>query len=344
VLNAECPAAGLGERSDMIDQREDRERVVVTLGSVDNVVKVRVGEIAKVIELSSGDLTEYQGRLADVVGIVARGLSVIDVKLMDSLPGLQVIARSGVGVDRVDVAGATDRGIAVVVTPNSGSRPVAEGTIALVLNLVKRLGPLNDLVKSGQWTERERNLPGDVDGATLGVIGFGRIGRRVSEIARVLGMDIVVHDPFMDFSATEGLDVEVVRIDDLIGRSDVITIHAPLTDHTQGMIGTEFLGGIKPGLVLVNSARGGLLDLDAAYAALCRDDGLSGLGLDVYDPEPPDVSHPLFSHPNVVFTPHVLGLSRNGWRNTFEDVATGVIAVLSGERPPAVANPELYPS
>lgn len=160
----------------------------------------------------------------------------------------------------------------------------------------------------------------------------------LAELATVLGMHVLAYDPYAA-SATVDPGVSMAQLPALLSESDVVSLHAPLTPETRGLIGADALGQIKRGAVLVNCGRGGLLDLDATYEALC-DGRLSGLGLDVYAPEPPD-EHPLFGHPDVVLTPHVMGLSRRARRLTFEELADGMAAVLSGRRPRHVANPEV---
>ncbi|HTW98514.1 MAG TPA: NAD(P)-dependent oxidoreductase, partial [Acidimicrobiales bacterium] len=196
-------------------------------------------------------------------------------------------------------------------------------------------------VRSGRWSEREAELPGDVDGGVIGIVGLGRIGSRVAEIATALGMRLLAHDPYVGDVEVAGTGTQLVGFEELLSRADVVTLHAPLTAETRRLVSGPALAITRPGLILVNSSRGALVDLDAAYEALCSG-VLAGLGLDVYDPEPPDVSHPVYGHPHVVLTPHVLGLSRLAWRKTFEDVAESIAEVIGGRRAPAIANPELY--
>jgi D-3-phosphoglycerate dehydrogenase / 2-oxoglutarate reductase len=306
--------------------------VILALGSVDEQVRERLASHGELLECDPDDDDAIGRRLPGTIGIVARAAAVVDASVIDAAPRLRVIGRSGVGVEHVDLGAATARGIPVVVTPNGGTRGVAEGALALMLHLVKRLRPLTALVADGRWPERETLSLGDLDGATLAVIGYGRIGRRVAELARVFGMRVLAHDPYAA-DAPHGLD-EALR------DADVISLHAPLTRETRGLIGENALRCVKRGAVLINCGRGGLLDLDAAHAALL-DGRLAGVGLDVFDPEPP-IDHPLFHHPDVVLTPHVMALSRRARALVFEEMAAGMDDVLSGRRAPAVANPEVY--
>src|SRR5918992_6262113 len=272
--------------------------------------------------------------LTVAVGAIVRADAVVDAALLDRAPRLRVLARTGVGVDLVDLAAASARGIPVVVTPNSGTRAVAEGVLALALHLTKRLGRLTELVREGRWTERAQVPVGDLDGATIGIVGYGRIGRRVGELAAAFGMRVLAYDPLSPPPA----DVARADLGELAASSDVLTLHVPLTEQTQHLVDEALLARVRPGAVLVNCGRGGLLDLGAALAAL-RSGRLAGVGLDVFDPEPP-AHHPLFDHPDVVLTPHLMGLTRRATAATFADAAQGVVDVLAGRPPAAVANPD----
>ena len=274
--------------------------------------------------------------LLHATGAIARADAVVDRDLLDRTPRLRVLARTGVGVDRVDVAEATRRGIAVVVTPGAGTNAVAEGALAMILHLVKQLRTATACVAEGRWDERGRISMGDLEGATVGIIGYGRIGRRVAHLARAFGMTILAHDPHL----TED-DPDLVGLDELRRRAGVITLHLPLTPETHHVVDAEFLAGVQPGTILVNCGRGGLLDLDAAYDALVVGQ-LAGLGLDVFETEPPE-HHRLFDRDDVVLSPHLMGLSEGATRATFAAAAQGVADVLAGRRPDALADADWQP-
>jgi D-3-phosphoglycerate dehydrogenase / 2-oxoglutarate reductase len=309
--------------------------MILAIGSVDDRVRSRLSAHGRLVEVDPGDADGIGRWLPHAVGIVARAAATVDAAVIDAVTALRVIGRSGVGVDRVDLGAATRRGIPVVITPNAGTRGVAEGALALMLHLVKRLEPMTSLVRDGRWTERDAIQLGDLDGAMLAVIGYGRIGRRLAELATALGMRVIAHDPYADTA-----DIALTDLHGALAQADVVSLHAPLTAETRGMIDETALDHIKPGAVLVNCGRGGLLDLDAAHAALL-DGRLGGVGLDVYEPEPPS-DHPLFHHRDVVLTPHVMALSRRASALVFEEMADGMDDVLSGRRPAFVANPEVY--
>ena len=248
----------------------------------------------------------------------------MDNEFLARAPRLRVLARTGVGVERVDLDAATARGIAVVITPGSGTNAVAEGAIAMALHLVKRFGPLTTLVRTGQWATRNTYSVGDLAGSVLGVVGYGRIGQRAAALGAALGMTVLAYDPVSEPPAD-------VRCADLHGsgqpqRRDHPAPAAAGVHPSPGR--AELLGHVKPGAVLVNCGRGGLIDIDAVYAAL-QDGRLGGVGLDVFDPEPPG-HHPLFDHPDVVLTPHLMGMSRQGSAATYIDAAQGVLDVLTG--------------
>jgi phosphoglycerate dehydrogenase-like enzyme len=303
--------------------------IVVALGPVDPaVVELILGPHAALVADPSPD------DIAAAVGAIVRADAVVDPAFLDLAGRLRVIARTGVGVDRVDVEAATARGIPVVITPGSGSRAVAEGVIAMALHLVKRLGPLTTLVREGRWSQRGELTVGDLDDATMGIVGYGRIGRRVGELASAFGMRVLAHDPYRPPPS----QVACADLCALAAASDVITLHVPLTEQTRHLVDKEFLGRVRPGAVLINCGRGGLLDLDAALDAL-NSGRLAGVGLDVFDPEPA-VHHPLFDHPDVVLSPHLTGMTRRAEALTFADAARGVLAVLTGQPPAAVANPD----
>lgn len=278
--------------------------------------------------------------LQDAVAAIVRADALVDASMLDRMPNLRVLARTGVGVERVDLVEATRRGIAVVVTPGAGTHAVAEGAQAMILHLCKRLRATTECVAAGRWSERGEISLGDLDGATIGIIGYGRIGRRVGHLARAFGMTVLAHDPYLaDAGSLDSGEATLVGLHELRDRAHVVSLHLPLTPETHHLADRDFLAGLPAGAILVNCGRGGLLDLDAAARALAEG-RLGGLGLDVFDPEPP-THHPVFDRTDVVLSPHLMGLSAAATRATFTAAAQGVTAVLSGRRPAALANPEV---
>ena len=295
--------------------------MIVATGPVHPVAE----EILGPIEVPS----DWRALLGQAEALLVRGGDVVTAADLDAAPRLKVIGRSGIGVDTVPVEAARARGIPVVVTPGAGARAVAEGALALLLALVKRLPELDGAVRGGDWGARDRLELGDLEGAALGIVGYGRIGRALGDLAGALGMHVAAHDPAVP-DAT-------VPLERLFAECDAVSLHAPLTDETRALVGPALLAQAKPGLILVNTSRGAVVSsLDDLLAAL--DAGrLGGVGLDVFADEPPDTSHPLFSHPRVLVTPHALGLTRRSREQIFRAMAEGVAAALRGEAPPHVA-------
>jgi phosphoglycerate dehydrogenase-like enzyme len=271
--------------------------------------------------------------LARADAAIVRAAYRVDRELLDRMPTLKVIARTGVGSDLVDVAEGNRRGSPVVITPGSNTASVAEGVFSHLLALVKKLSTLTALVRDGRWNERSAVAVGDLEGFTLGIIGYGRIGRRVARIAEAFDLKVLAFDPFADVPA----GVRCKTVEELLERSDFVTLHVPLTPENHNLINAERLALMPAGAVLVNCSRGGLVDLDAAHQALLSGQ-LGGLGLDVYDPEPP-AHHAVFDHGNVVLTPHRMGVTRQGMAHTVRDAAKGAVDVLAGRAPAAVATP-----
>ena len=265
-------------------------------------------------------------------GAIVRAAFDFNKSVFDSMPNLKVIARTGVGTELVDLAVADSLGIPVLITPGSNTTAVAEGAFAHILHLSKRLGPLTKLVANGKWDKRTNYPVGDLENQTLGIIGYGRIGVRVAKFAAAFGMKVIAFDPYADVPS----EIKVGLLSDLLSRSDVITLHIPLTPETTGLFSAAEFAKFKPGAILVNCSRGPLIDLDQALLAL-ESGKLGGLGLDVFDPEPPK-HHAIFVHENVLLTPHVMGLSSQATVATYVMAAQGVRDVLTGVKPQAIAN------
>src|SRR6478735_2574190 len=198
--------------------------------------------------------------LATADAAIVRAAFTVDKAMLDRMPALKVLARTGVGTDLVDVAEADRRGIPVVITPGSNTSAVAEGVFAHLLAAVKRLSTLTALVREGRWNQRGAVTVGDLDGKTLGIVGFGRIGRRAASIAAAFDMRVRAYDPYVDVAAEYRCD----SVEELLAASDFVTLHVPLTADNHHLINAERLALLRPGSVLVNCSRGALIDLDAA--------------------------------------------------------------------------------
>lgn len=300
---------------------------VVALGPVDEaLVRPILGDGCELVT----DPTDTQ--LAVAVSAIVRGNVTVDRAMFDRMPNLRVLARTGVGTERVDLAAATERGIPVVITPGSNTRAVAEGALGMMLSLTKSFAALDAIVREGRWNDRESIPVGDIDGATVGIVGFGRIGQRLSELLVTLGAEVIVFDPVAAIPDSLRCDT----LPDLLSRSQIVSLHVPLLDSTRHIIDAAALNLLPEGAILINCGRGPLVDLDAALVAL-ESGQLGGIGLDVFDDEPP-TPHPLFQHPRALLTPHVMGLSRKSAAQTYIDAAQGIRFVLDGGTAPATAN------
>jgi D-3-phosphoglycerate dehydrogenase / 2-oxoglutarate reductase len=222
-----------------------------------------------------------------------------DERVLTSAPQLRIIARCGVGLDAIDLEAAARAGVAVTITPEVNNEAVADHALALILAAVRRLREQDAIVRGGGWRSFE-TVSWQLHGATVGIVGYGAIGRAVARRLAAFGVELLVHDPFVT-------DVEVTALDELLARSDVVTLHMPLTPETRGIIGARAFARMKPGTVIVNTARGPVIDQDALIDAL-RSGHLGAAGLDVFEVEPPTGS-PLLELPNVILSPHVGGIS-----------------------------------
>jgi D-3-phosphoglycerate dehydrogenase len=299
----------------------------------------RFGRIEIAPKTDEGSLISL---MRGTIALFVRGVTPVSAKVIESADELKVIGRTGTGYENIDIAAATKRGIPVVFTPGAGARSVAEGTMAMILSLVKRIPELDRKTRCGEWDARDKTIIGDLQGMRLGIIGLGRIGQEVTRLARAFDIHVVAHDPRLSKETAESLGVELVQLNDLLLSSDIISIHAPLNAGTRGMLDKQRLSLVKKGAILVNLARGGLIEsLDVIYEGLVSGQLLS-VGLDVYPNEPPDISHPIFQHPNVLLTPHAMGLSVKSSHSIFSMASRGMADVLEGRIPANVVNPEVF--
>lgn len=267
-------------------------------------------------------------RGAGPVGIVSR-MGRIDAPVFDAAPGLRVISKHGVGVDNIDVEQASARGVPVLIAAGANAVSVAEHGMALLLAVVKNLVALDRGLRAGRW-EKPGFKGRELAGSSLGLVAFGAIARQMAIYAKAFGMDVLAHDPFCapeTFSET-GV-TPVASLDDLVSRCDVVSLHAPLTPQTRNMIETRRLSLMKPGAILINTARGGLVEEAALVAALAQG-RLAGAGLDTFAQEPPAADHPFWSEPRLVMTPHIGGVTDAANVRVGVEAVQGIIDVLAG--------------
>jgi len=288
-----------------------------------------------ILEASGADVrkvaAEERPRLAELLAgrdaLVVRSATKVTDELLAAADGLKVVGRAGIGVDNVDVAAATERGILVVNAPTANVVSATEHTFAMLLALARKVPQAHASLSGGAW-DRKSWVGLELEGKTLGVVGFGRIGQRVAARARAFGMEVVAYDPFLDPAVARKLDVELLALEELLARSDVVTLHTPLTDQTRNLLGAREIAAMKPGALLVNCGRGGVVDEAALLAAL--DDGtLDGAALDVFAEEPPS-DFTLMRHPKVVVTPHIGAQTREAQERIATETARMVLAALDG--------------
>lgn len=252
----------------------------------------------------------------------------IDAGVIGASPRLKVIAKHGSGVDNIDLSAASARGVPVLRALAANAQSVAELAITLTVALMKDVGRLDTAVKGGEWP-KTRYVGRDLGGAVFGIVGFGEIGRRAAALARGLGMVPLAFDPVATpGTAADGTSV-VRDLAEVLSRSDVVSLHCPLTAETRHLMNAERLALMKRDAFLVNTARGAVVD-EAALADALRDGTIAGAGLDSFEEEPPRADHPLWSLPGVLATPHVAGASRSALRNMAVQSASAIIDVLNG--------------
>jgi D-3-phosphoglycerate dehydrogenase / 2-oxoglutarate reductase len=289
----------------------------------------RLREAADVVVRSGLNQEELAAMLPNVDALIVRSATQVSPGALTHGARLRVIARAGVGVDNIDVDAATRRGILVLNTPDSSTIAAAEHTMAMLLALVRRIPQAHGALVAGRWT-RELFVGTELSGKTLGVVGLGKIGSEVSRRALAFGMRVIAYDPYVTEERARRLGVELGTWDEVLGQCDVLTLHVPLAQDTRALIGRGELAAMKPGALLINCARGGLIDEEALLAAL-EEGGIGGAALDVFAQEPPPPQHPLLAHPRIVATPHLGGSTVEAQHSIAVDIADQVLASLRGE-------------
>lgn len=286
---------------------------------------------------------ELREALKDAHAVMVRSAGISGETLRNS-PNLELIAKHGVGYEKVDVAAASKRKIPVTITPGANSDAVAELTVGFILALSRKLVIADQDLKTGRFEKREVYTAFELGGKTVGIIGLGRIGTRVARrVAIGFGMTVIAYDPFISMDYMKSLNVEPVdAIDDLLHTSDYVTIHAPLTPLTQNMIDERELQLMKREAFIINTARSDIINEKALFKAL-SEGWINGAALDVFEFEPPSPDNtPLLSLDNVIAAPHLGSGSREATRNMAVGAAEEIVRVLGGKRPTYPVNPEIY--
>ncbi len=288
------------------------------------------------------DEDERQRSFAMADAVVVRNIA-IDAGLIDALPRLRVIAKHGAGVDNIDIPAATARGVVVANVPGGNADAVAEATVAMMLAALRRVPDVHAMVTGGRYSARWELQFEQLLDRTLGLVGIGNIGARVARICSGgFRMRVLAYDPALSEAAIEERGAEKVeRLETLLAASDVVSLHLPLTRETLHIIDRERLGAMKPTAVLVNAARGPLVD-ERALAEALREGRIGGAALDVFEVEPPAPDNPILTAPNVVLAPHVAGNTVEAARTLALASADIAIAVFCGRRPEGFLNPEVW--
>ena len=316
---------------------------VVTLSTFSQLFELEADILAK----AGGELTAFKpGGEQQLISVlrdadaILTGRTQVTAKIIDSLDKCKIIVRCGIGVDNIDVQAATRRNIIVSNVPDYCIDEVSDHALALILALTRKVLVCTAAVRAGTWVVKTAMPIQRHRGRTLGLVGFGKIPRALAPKAQALGLAVIAADPYVSPDAAAPLGVRMVDFPTLLLESDVVSIHAPLTDETRGLFGDREFGQMKPGAILVNTSRGPLVQQAALVRAL-ESGRLAGAGLDVLEAEPPSRENPLLGMPNVALTPHIAFYSEQSLIDLQRMAAEEVRRALRGETPRNVVNREV---
>ena len=267
---------------------------------------------------------------------------IVTAENMDALPNLVVVVKLGSGTDTIDTQAATERGIVVANTPDAVTETTSDHAIALLLAAARQIPQQDRLVKGGVWSKEAARPGRHLRGAALGLVGFGRIGREVARKLAGFEMNLLVHDPYVDRARIDEIGAETVSLDELLSRSDFVSLHCPLMDATRQLIGERELRLMRPEAILVNASRGPVVD-EAALTRALREGWIAGAALDVLEKEPPDADNPLFELTNVIITPHLASMSDLFPGAIWKDICQTLIDLAEHRWPASVVNTAVKP-
>ena len=262
--------------------------------------------------------------------------------LLKRTPNLLIASSNGAGFDPIDVAACTAAGVIVVNQSGGNARSVAEHVIGMMLVLSKRITEADRALRRGNVSDRNAYIGTEVLGRTIGIVGLGNTGAQVAKLSSALGLRVLASDPFVDAAAMTKHSAEKVTLDELLRRSDFVSINCPLNAETRGMIGAAQFAMMRPGSIFITAARGFIHDEHALAQALAEK-RIAAAGLDVWAKEPPAANHPLLAFDNVLASPHTAGVTNEARRNMGLIAAEQILAALDGRRPPRLINPEVWP-
>jgi len=317
----------------------DRRLVVLVTEWIDPAGIEVLKSFASVVQLAQADEPTVRAAAPPAAAILTR-VAPITAAVLDDAPDLRLVQKHGVGVDNIDVARATQRRVPVCYTPEANAVAVAEHAVTAALAAFKRLAFQDALVREGRWRDAMRPPVPELDGRIAGIIGGGRIGRRVlTTLVRGFGMHGLVHDPFIPDDTIRSWGAEPEALEGLLGRADLVSLHVPLTPATRHLINARTLALMRPTAVLVNTCRGPVVH-EADLAQALRDGRIAGAAIDVFETEPPRGS-PLLHAPNVMLSPHNAGLTRESNPRLAIHAAEEIRRVLHGEPPRWCLNPQV---
>ncbi|MCW5313961.1 dehydrogenase [Nostoc sp. KVJ3] len=281
--------------------------------------------------------------IQDVAGVFVRYPTKLDAQAIGLAKNLKVISTSGFGTDAIDIAAATERGIVVVNNPGLSTTAVTEHTICLILALAKKLTFLNQCVKTGNYLIRNQVQPIQVEGKTLGIVGLGRIGSAVAKsCSTAFQMRVLAYDPYVPSSKAEAVGATLVQdLDYLLAESDFVSLHPELTDETYEMFALKTFHKMKPTAFLINTSRGKIVREEDLVTAI-HENLIAGAAIDVFEPEPPSLNNPLYDFDNVIFSPHLAGVTPEAAIATALSAANQILQVLEGKKPLHIVNPEVF--
>jgi D-3-phosphoglycerate dehydrogenase len=290
----------------------------------------------ELVRLNASSPQEIIPQVVDADAIIVQWAK-ITREVIQSLKKCKVISRYGIGVDMVDLAAAGENGIMVCNTPDYCIDEVSAHTLTFLLMLNRQILPQHQHVRNGKWGPPTPTPPARLSTQTLGVIGMGNIGRVVVQKAQAFGLKILVFDPYLSVERIMESGAEKAQLDELLHRSDYVSVHCPLTDETHHLIGAAQLAMMKPTAYLINMARGPIVDQSALYRALL-DKTIAGAALDVFEQEPPPTGEPILKLDNVIFTPHLSSWSSDSFVQLRRETAQNVVIALQGKQPRSVVN------
>lgn len=316
-------------------------KVVITdFGEPDSTPEAEVikasGLDAELVRIQARTPEELLPTVADADGLIVQWVKVTS-EVMDKMPKCKVISRYGIGVDMIDVAAATAHGIMVCNVPDFCIEEVTTHTWAFILSLNRHMWQHHQHVKSGKWGGPPGGAPRRLSTETLGVVALGNIGREVVRKANAFGVKVLAYDPYIKPELLQGLNVELVGLEELLRRSDYVSLHCPLVEETRHLIGAAQLALMKPTAYLINMARGPVVDQPALYQAL-RAGTIRGAALDVLEQEPPAADDPLLKLDNVIFTPHAASWTVEAGAQLRRDTARNLVIALQGKLPKPIVN------